>query len=904
MSSNFAPEPPPIPQAGTQPPNFKSIGQQISSGVESSGMIERGARAGLRFLSLWLATVISCILHMTTAVLVFFSRIIIKGEEQAEDSMSEVGRTMLSDLLGVNVSKDAMRRRKGAGIRKPEVNELGNIVLRGLFETFDETGQRELQPSDAGAKKVINTVVGMTVEGVVEGAVIDAFSWGLLKPLTDMDDNLARAMGFGRLTTRVVRPAVDILVQTPFEWKLNKQYRPKLLSAAQLAEEVNAGRLEKEAAVEELARQGYSDAKIEALLAQSTKTLSVADVTFLERVGIWTRDDAHATLRQQGYTPARAGDLLDIARLKRIESAKSELESACTTAYINRDIDRETFVRILESVEPDVDVRAWLIQAAGLRREFRIAKLSETDAEQAVKRGIWSIRDYTDYLKDKGFSDGDILTKQLLLQFDIRDATDAATKRQQLEQQRAAEKAARRQAALQRQAELEEQRRHKELTLATVERAYVRGRLTLDQYRDFLVRDEQAPEDIAILLDLAEADRGDYIAAQSRRAAADAKLAATSLTTAQLERAVELGVLTIENYVQILTEQGVSPEEAAILRTIVTTNIAERAAAEARREQIRQQMERRNLSLGQFEHAVKLGARTIADYKQFLREQGFTVEDAELLAALLQASIAEELEARRRRAEIEQRLKNQRISIADMEQAVRRGLRSRQDYKALLEANNIVAADVQTLLQLLAAEMEEEAEQRRRKEEIENRLKVKNISLADLERAVKLGIVNVGQYRAALTRENVPALDQEIMVALLEEEIERMELARLEKQAAEEKLRNRPVPLADLERGVRLGLRSLQDYELELRREGFEDNAVQLLSQLLQEETAQLNSGRQRRAILDRLASPREQQRAVIEAAVRSGELRIGDYDQFLREQGYELLDRISLEQLLRAEMA
>jgi maltooligosyltrehalose synthase len=63
------------------------------------------------------------------------------------------------------------------------------------------------------------------------------------------------------------------------------------------------------------------------------------------------------------------------------------------------------------------------------------------------------------------------------------------------------------------------------------------------------------------------------------------------------------------------------------------------ASAAARREEAIRILATRDLSLSQAEKAVKEGLRTLAQYRAFLKDQGFREEDVAVLSGLLDAEI-------------------------------------------------------------------------------------------------------------------------------------------------------------------------------------------------------------------------------------------------------------------------
>ncbi len=907
--SSFAPggpEPPlPTPPELEEPPaNFKSVGKEVAEGVGDSSLVADFWLKAEDALIEMLASATAWFLTRIANLVGFFVKLWVRVRVHMEEPIAEFASLAVSDLFGTAMESAAFARVGERAGRKEVGHIVGQQILKSVLGEFAQSRSGDLQPSDEPAAQYLAAMADFSVEGWFEGAMMEAFSLHYLEKAGELKDVILNVFGFGRLTRRVLGPAIDTLITTPYEWKLNKQFRPKLLTSSQLVRQYHRGRLTAEQVSEELARQGYSEERIDALVNEGSKFLGVTELAFLERNGYWTAEQTLAHLRDQGYSESIATTLLEIERVQRIDTAKNELVSAATQSFVSRDIDKETYLQLLDTVGMQPEVRRFVLLSAGLRREFNIKRLTASDAEQAVKKGFWSLRQYTDYLKDQGFSDDDVTTKQLLVQDEIRAEADAAKKRADADRERAAEKAARADAARQRQAELEAQRARRDLTLSQVQRAFVRGLLTEDQYRDFLVREKIAPGDIAILIELASADRADYVDASDRRAAADRKLAATRLTSAELERAVEVGALSMEDYRKILTDQGVEPADIEILVKLLRTNIDERATAEARRRKVAEELATRELSLPQFESAVRRGLRTIADYKQFLAKAGYPAEDQEILAGLLQSTLDADRAAEAKRKEVEARLTTRRISLGDLEQAVRRGIRTMDDYRAALQAEGIVPGDIATLVTLLQSKIDDDRAAEARRKAVEARLAQKGISLSDLERAVRLGVVGIERYQLALSREGIPAEDQAILLALLRSDIAETAAARAQKQAAEEKLRNRPVSLADLERGVQLGLRTPADYKRALAAEGFAPDAQDLLAQLLEQQIAEVEAQKKQNAEREALRVKRPAALADVERAVRLGVRTLADYRTALVASDLTPAAQELLASVLEAELA
>jgi len=903
--SSFAPGEVPTPplEPDVPPPDFKTVAKAFAKGVEENNK----AQGFWDWLAGWIVYVAGLavfgLFKVASTLGQLIGKSIIEGENRLSDEYAELAALGVEDLFGVKPDIGKFIGRESRAARQGLSREIGDSTIRALFPKFDATATTDLEPSTDAAKEWLGFIMQFSMEGWLADVVGEVTSAGIFEKFGELDDVVSGNMGLGRLSRRALSPAVDTFIVTPLEQKLNKQVRPKLLSPAQAVSQFWQKRLTKEQLEEELARQGFSTSRIDALINEAERSYSIGDAIMLYLKGYWTHDDTVRWLELRSCSNATAVGLIEIERVKAVESEKEKFAAATVQAYVNRDIDQETFRSMLDTANIHPDVKQFMILTAGLRREFNVKKLSMSEAEQAVKRGFWTIRQFTDYLKDQGMSDDDVLTKQLLLQDEIRLDVDAQKKRDAAEKERAAEKAARKAEALRRQQELEAQRAHKELTLAQVETAFVRGRITSDQYADFLRGEKFVPADVQLLLDLATGNRADFIEAERRRAATDQKLSATSLTSQQLQQAVELGDLTLTDWRRILVQQGIPEEDIGILEHELMVTLQERQDAQKRRAQVQAGLAKKELNLDQFERAVRRGLKSMAEYKAFLLSAGYGPEDQGVLAGLLQASIDDEVAAQRKRAEVEAALKNKRISLSDMERAVRRKLRPIGDYRQLLQASGLVARDVDTLVDLLADTIAEDDAERQRKAEIEARLGTKRLALSDAARAVRLGLAPLSLYQGALDREGLPPEDQAVMMSLLASDVNDAAAAKAARVAAEEQTKNKPAPLAEVAKAVRQGFRSIGEYKSALQRAGFAPDAVDLQATLLQDEVDQLAAAKQRRAELDAKKAEPELSRAELERAVKAGVRQIPDYRQYLVDHGYGLIDTITLENLLLSEL-
>lgn len=895
---------PPIFTTESKPPNWVEIAKQETAGKKSAGYFRHIWEGLKEALPEIITIVVAMILNLAARIIVPVARVIIAAENRSESALADLADVATEDLLGVKAPRGRGRDRGGSLNASATGDAVGDQVLRAIIGEYGSAGAGGIQPSMIPARRYLSTMVNFSIEGWLEGWIAELASIGQLEKFADLDDMLAQTLGFGRLSRRVLGPALDILLVTPTEWMLNKTYRPRLLAAGEAVRQFVRGRMTRAQLSEELARQGYDESRIEALINAATRFLPDSDVALLVRNGIWTREQAVTELVDQGWTRARAETLLTVEETRRIDTWRNQAVAGAVNAFldggIDKDVLRET-VRSLGVQSPELD---WIVTSAGLRREINTKSISLGQAQEAFERGIFTLSQFRAYLRGENYAPGDRLTIELLALADIQDQAAADAKRKQLDDERKAEAARRRAEAEARRQERAAELAVREVSMGDYEALVRRGIRTIAQYRDFLRQQKLTEGDVFALADLLEAEIGEAKAERDRRAAIAAEPKAREIGLADVESAVKRGILTIADYGRIVSDAGYNDSDRAILVGLLQAELDQATAAAAARAEAKTRLARQEISLSEQERLVRLGLVGLDRYEQFLRGEGFAESDAALLRAALAQEIAADQAARDKRAEAEARARAKDISLVDLERAVRAGLRSVNDYRLTLTRAGFGPVDVDALVRLLELAIEVDQAAADKRAEAASRAAAKQISLPDLERAVRLGVVPIVEYTAALQREGFPSTDVDILRLSLLAELGEVQRTR-ERRAAEEARRgSRPVTIGQFEDLVRAGRRSLIEYQQFLDQEGVPANFSADFAALLAQDIAARRAAEGRRREAERRAGDKQLSLAQFESGVLAGVRTLADYDQFLNQIGFTYVDRPILVGVLRARKA
>ncbi len=888
------------PEPGEQEhPDLNELAETLTGHMFSAQNLTRLARAfsagGIEKLSV----VIGWFIGSLGWIAATFATALVNSENWADGAYKRLAEVAVFDITGENVDMGSGGPGGSSGRRGAHRTVGGAMMNLISGGTFRSAPGAAVEPSLQPASRMIESLVQMSMEGWLQDIIGELVTLGAVEQLGDLDDRLAGALGLSRLARTGLRPIVDATITTPAKWHVNRTYRPELLSVGVAVQQYLRGRMTAPQLEEELARQGYSSERIEALINTNRKFLSPAELSEAIDLGLLEYEATVQHMRDQGYD-------LDTASLKvRLQQAQHTIRmedqviAAAVSAYADRRIDEGEFNRVLfEGGIRGLKLgRAHAIGA--VQRALSTRHLSEGQLEDAVKRGILSMVDYRAGLARLGYSPEAAAALELMLNADIRDRDAAAEARRRREEEAAREKAEREAEARRRRAEIEAERAVTEPSVGQMEQAVVRGVIGVDAYAAFLTSEKYDAATIATLTTLVQQDRADYVAAQRKRDEAERRAGVQTPSISQLEAAVVGGYIQPAQYGGILRERGFSAGDAALLVRLVVDRIEELAAARAKREEAERRLAQQEISLGQAEDAVLRGIGTLDQYAAWLQGHGFGDLDRAVLVRLLQSKLADQAAARAKREEAERAARAKGVSLSDLERAVLAGLKPIADYHTALVRAGFELNAAETMVQLLALEQRTQAEARRKRAEAEQRAGERQLSLGDLARAVRLNVIPITAYRAHLDALGYHGADQDVIVETLVREIQATRDAERRRQELEAEADRRQLSIAQIAAAVTRGHKTLAEYGAFLESIGYNADDRALLVQLLEDELAEMARQRRVREAAAAAAQQRGLSLAELERAVTLGLKTMADYTTALERAGFDAEARGTLAALL-----
>jgi len=308
------------------------------------------------------------------------------------------------------------------------MKEVGSGFLDVLSKEMITTGNVSPEQGDAAVRSFLGFVLSFSVRqgniAFLTSLIPEEFRFG--DGFREYGELMAKNLGLGRLTRLVLRPLVTTLAATPFQWKLNELYRPTQLKLADVVNPFSGAVMDAKLIWADLAREGYSDDKIQALLELHRKKLSEADLSTLFSAGHIDQATLQQRIQRLGYTLEDAQQRAEVDRLDKVKPYFEELRAAAVGAYANGHIQRDELKGIVDGLPLTTEVKTYIMLAADYKRRVPTKHLTVAQLEAAFSEGIIDLTEFTDHLTVQGYSDDDQSVLLLLTLLKLAKAADAA----------------------------------------------------------------------------------------------------------------------------------------------------------------------------------------------------------------------------------------------------------------------------------------------------------------------------------------------------------------------------------------------------------------------------------------------------------------------------------------------
>lgn len=539
-----------------------------------------------------------------------------------------------------------------------------------------------------------------------------------------------------------------------------------------------------------------------------------------------------------------------LALLEYTYRSKHIPEGVALPAFFRGDIDRTKLSDILgHQGYKEQEIDFLLTQHA--------KRISDADVEYLIARGIWSLDVGKQYLRQQGWDD-----------------TGASTRLQVLSDQRI------------------NKYRVELVTVATD--AYVRGEVTFDQLQGAIRNSGYSDAEGGFALSVASLKRDVHV---------------THLSQGQIETGIVDGIMHLNDLKQWADRNNMPADEEAFLELMTlykgnkqsATAAAKSAAAKAKAEAAaaknsaaavkaaaaKAQAADKGVSVAQAETLVKDGLWTFAHLTTFLTARGYAPDAIDAIVQLLHAAIAKTAAAGATASGARSAAASRGLSLAEVEKAVVAGILTIADLESFLEAHHFDAADAHVIVELTQEAIDTANTKAAAKAAATAKAADKQISLPNLEHAVRIGLTPIATYDAALTAAGFDALTVTLMNGLLNAQIAADKAAAAKRTGAAAAGAAAAISISQLEQEVINGIRPIADYTSTLAQLNYNATDQRELTQLLQLKVDAAKLVAEKKAAAGEALAAKGISISQAERAVKLGVIPIATYTSLLRTAGF-----------------
>jgi hypothetical protein len=383
----------------------------------------------------WMVQIANAFVGIIAVIVDPIARVVLGGLDELRIGLdpifSNLAVSVLGELMGAELDAGMMPTGSNFSAHLQRADKLGGVFHSLLLSEF--AGKSELTPEDGvkAAQRFSGLVINFgTATGII-AALGGLFPEIRLEELRQIGEEVAKNLGLGRLHRIAMMPLFHIMMAVPYTWYLNLTLRPTQFAVSELVNPYTGVVMNSTLVHDSLARLGYSDDKIAALIDLHKKRLPFSDLFALHARGIL--DDAqYAKLcSEQGIPDSDRGWWEDVELHKQEAVWEKEVVSAAADAYRFGNITLDELTSVANTFLHDKAEITLFLMAQQYKRKVPHRSLTVAEIEKFLVQGIFDISDFDDRLGAMGYDAADTAALRLF-----------ALETLQLDQAKAAAKAA------------------------------------------------------------------------------------------------------------------------------------------------------------------------------------------------------------------------------------------------------------------------------------------------------------------------------------------------------------------------------------------------------------------------------------------------------------------------------
>ena len=446
---------------------------------------------------------------------------------------------------------------------------------------------------------------------------------------------------------------------------------------------------------------------------------------------------------------------------------------------------------------------------------------------------------------------------------------------------------------------------------SVAEAAYVRGDIDIGQFQSLVDGTGLTDVENSWIVSIAKLKRQTHI---------------TRLTLGQIEQGIKDGIMNLNDLSAWAARNNMPADDLAFLELMTlfsvnrqtVTAAAKAAAAKAKADAAKAKVDAaaakaaaakaeaadKGLTVAEAETLVQDGYWTFTQLTSYLAAKGYGIDAITAIESLLHHKIDTLASKQPAAGSTRAAAAAKGLNLGEIEKAVVDGILTLDDLKNWLTGQGFSTADSQVIVDLTEHAVQDAQLKAAAKAAAAEKAGKKNISLPDLERAVRLKVTPISTYTDALTKAGFDQHSIDLLTGILAAQTAPSAPATVPGSPTTPGTKARVPTPSQIEQEVTAGIRPIADYTAELGRLGYSPADQTQLTALLADKIAHAKHAVALHSDALGKATARGIGLAAAEAAVLGGINTFDDYDAMLTTLGYDQADRDTLEALLFAKVA
>jgi len=327
------------------------------------------------------------------------------------------------EQMGVDMTQ--WQRLRALGVRiggAEDMRLIGEAFLEPLLNMVVDIGDVDVEHGGVtpeagirGAQRYLGVNMQFQMNAWFLHLLGDTLSFGMFKSMKDLPNAISWSYGLGWLSWLVMGVPFQVQITDPMRRYYNERLRPSQYTRKQVIDLYQAGRIASGEARLLLAREGFSNDKIENLfyLEQEKPTLGQI-YTMVER-GDWTWADVQQYFMFRGFPAGLAAHLTNTVYFRRAYSEQEKLLTTIDKAYLEGQWSRADLVQaygaalyrpdevdiildrldLLKELKPEAEPYVRRLTPANIGRLYQTEKYSNSQARSELARINFEV-DYID----------------------------------------------------------------------------------------------------------------------------------------------------------------------------------------------------------------------------------------------------------------------------------------------------------------------------------------------------------------------------------------------------------------------------------------------------------------------------------------------------------------------------